>query len=280
MEYDPIKFRLARLIGGRLVLRRMFHLTLDLLFLRAWFIRRELKRLKNRLPERDLCILDAGMGFGQFSDRMLRLFPQAWLIGLEVDRSYFYGGERYFQILHPRARLILGDVQNLPLPANCVDLITCVDVMEHIPDDRAAFTEYARILRPGGYFLMHTPRVQDDQEMIEGGTFDPDSCQVGEHVRNGYRDQEARERLETAGLVIDQIIHGYGAPGRLAWRLLQGVPMALLSRGRGGVPLAALWLIPALPWAIILMGLDVATSSHKRGGSLLITARKPFPGEL
>jgi len=157
VQYDPIKYHLAKLLGRNTLLRRAFHLSLEILFLRAWYVRRELWKLAQHIGK-GARILDAGMGFGQYSDRMLRTFNNAELIGLEIDRAHLYGGECYFRKVHPETRFVIGDVQKLPLEKESFDLILSVDVMEHIEDDETTFRGFARVLRPGGLFVMHTPR--------------------------------------------------------------------------------------------------------------------------
>ncbi len=104
------------------------------------------------------------MGFGQYSDRMLRTFKDATLVGLEIDRRHIYGGESYFRSIHPKAHIVLGDVQVQPLAAEKFDLVLTVDVMEHVEDDKATFAEFRRVLKPGGYLVMHTPRVVDSED--------------------------------------------------------------------------------------------------------------------
>jgi len=282
LHYDPVKYTLAKLLRGR-ILRRAFHLGLDLLFLRAWYVRKELKRIKTdilhfvqdesaqfQIPNSKLQILDAGMGFGQYSDRLARLFPAARLVGLEIDKAHLYGGEAYFRAVHPDFRFTVGDVQILPFKSSSFDLIVTVDVMEHIPDDRATFAEYARVLRPGGRLLMHTPR---DTTPV-GSSHDHDHWEVGEHVRDGYRDADAKEKMETAGLTIERIVRGYGKPGMVAWTLLQRVPMSLLGTSRAFIPVVMLWLPIVIIPAVIAMYLDRAPGDRPEGGSLMVIARK------
>ncbi|MCF7810957.1 class I SAM-dependent methyltransferase [bacterium] len=292
MEYDPIKYSLAGLIGRSKFLRRCFFLTMDVLFLRAWYVRRELKRLKSGLRGRKTTILDAGMGFGQYSDRMLRMFRNAQLVGLEIDSKHLYGSENYFRKVHPSSKIVLGDVQCIPLKERVFDLILTVDVMEHIEDDIATFGEYFRVLMPGGYLMMHTPRIVECQAETpdatstsfdfhlteQGGSAINDIAQrwsVDEHVRDGYRDSEARERLEKAGFKIIRMVHGYGLPGRIAWNLLQRIPLSLLSKSKLILPIVILHLILALPIGLLMMYIDLAKKDHPKGGSLLVVAQRP-----
>ena len=40
------------------------------------------------------------------------------------------------------------------------DLVTCLDVVEHMPDDVATFTELFRVTRPGGFLVVTVPAYQ------------------------------------------------------------------------------------------------------------------------
>lgn len=51
----------------------------------------------------------------------------------------------------------LGTAEALPFEGNFFDLVVAWDVMEHVPDDRKAFAEASRVLKPGGRFLFSVP---------------------------------------------------------------------------------------------------------------------------
>jgi SAM-dependent methyltransferase len=52
------------------------------------------------------------------------------------------------------------DLQALTLDDASVDVAFAMDVLEHVPDDRRALLELARILRPGGRLILHVPMVE------------------------------------------------------------------------------------------------------------------------
>lgn len=49
------------------------------------------------------------------------------------------------------------DLQRLTYDDASFGLVTSSEVLEHVPDDRAAFSEIHRVLRPGGYFIFTVP---------------------------------------------------------------------------------------------------------------------------
>lgn len=56
-----------------------------------------------------------------------------------------------------------GTATRIPLHAGSVDLVWCRDVLLHVPDVTAAYAEFARVLRPGGFVVAYqavaTPRL-------------------------------------------------------------------------------------------------------------------------
>jgi len=218
------------------------------------------------------------MGFGQYTDRMLGIFRNPSIVGLEIDREHLYTSERYFEDKKDKVTFTIGDVRGLPFASRSFDLILSVDVMEHIDDDRSTFAEFFRVTRPGGMFIMHTPRDLRPADVALHAEFEERSSgwTVGEHVRDGYNDEIARERIAQAGFRIIRELHGYGKPGMIAWTLLQRVPLTMLGWGKMLMAIPVIvWLVLVFIPAILLMWIDLICSTHKRGGSLLIVAEHP-----
>jgi SAM-dependent methyltransferase len=73
-------------------------------------------------------------------DRMQRLRLARWL--------WVHGARRW-----PR----FEDVTRLKLKDRSVDAIASFEVLEHVPDYRAALAEFARVTRPGGWLVLTVP---------------------------------------------------------------------------------------------------------------------------
>jgi SAM-dependent methyltransferase len=52
------------------------------------------------------------------------------------------------------------DVQRLTFGDAAFDLVTSTEVFEHVPDDRRAFAEVHRVLRPGGALVFTVPLME------------------------------------------------------------------------------------------------------------------------
>lgn len=96
---------------------------------------------------------------------------------------------------------VRADITRLPFADATFDLVVCYHVLEHIPDDRRAIAELARVLAPGGVALVQVP-WRDDRDTDE----DPDApvseradrFGQDDHVRWYGRDFESR--LAASGL--------------------------------------------------------------------------------
>jgi SAM-dependent methyltransferase len=92
---------------------------------------------------------------------------------------------------------VAGDALSLPFPTSSFDRVIAAEVLEHIPDDRGAMAELARVLRPGGTMAVTVPRW--GPELITWAISDEYHSTPGGHVRI-YRRSVLTERLAEAGL--------------------------------------------------------------------------------
>lgn len=53
--------------------------------------------------------------------------------------------------------VIQADARDLPFPTSTFDIVVCLDVIEHIVEDRLVASEIYRVLKPGGKFLISVP---------------------------------------------------------------------------------------------------------------------------
>ncbi|MBX7214069.1 MAG: class I SAM-dependent methyltransferase [Thermoflexales bacterium] len=68
--------------------------------------------------------------------------------------------------LEARCHLHADLIERVDLPANHYDAITCLSVLEHIPDDRAALIRMWSLLRPGGTLVLTLPCARDAHRLF------------------------------------------------------------------------------------------------------------------
>jgi SAM-dependent methyltransferase len=107
-----------------------------------------------------------------------------------------------------------GDLRALPVPDAGVDRVIAAEVLEHIPDDRAAFAEIARVLKPGGRVAVTVPRY--GPERICWALSDAYHANEGGHIRI-YRGDQLWERLAEVGLQPTDTHHAHSLHAPFWW---------------------------------------------------------------
>jgi 2-polyprenyl-3-methyl-5-hydroxy-6-metoxy-1,4-benzoquinol methylase len=113
---------------------------------RSRIVRAELDRLA-LAP--GLRILDAGCSSGAMLEELER-FGETW--GAELNPAGVAAARR-----RGCDRIVRARVEELPFASASFDLVTCLDVIEHTPDDRASLAELHRVTAPGGHLLVTVP---------------------------------------------------------------------------------------------------------------------------
>lgn len=269
MDYDPVKDRLIKAFEGSVLGQRVFFGLLHLVFLRSWYVRKQLKVLLADTPSAR--ILDAGAGFGQYTDWILRRFPEARIVAIDIKQDYLDRLSGYLNKagLADRAEVRFGDLTQLE-EFGPFDLVLSVDVMEHIEEDVAVFTHFHRVLAKGGALVVNTPSDQGGSNVSGEG----ESSFIGEHVRDGYGVPEIESKLGQAGLEMERVEYGYGRAGTIGWSLLVQIPMLLLGRSMAFAAVLPLYYIAALPFGVVLNAIDLAVN-NRTGTGLTVLARRP-----
>ena len=159
----------AKIIGDRLPQQMQPH-TYSIMYqiegVHWWFVGRRriirsfLERICGDLKGDRLHILDIGCGTGANLE-MLARFGEAEGVDVSTEALAFCR-ERGLQNVRQ------GEAEHLPYEDCTFDLVTGLDVVEHLDDDIAGLREMRRVLRTGGRALLFVPAfkflwgVQDD----------------------------------------------------------------------------------------------------------------------
>lgn len=134
----------------------------------------------------DLSILDIGSGTGALT-KELECYGDS--IGVDVSQE---------AIRFAKSRGVhdvrLGSASETGLQSNSCDIVLCLDVLEHLPDDSAGVSEIKRVLKPGGTAIIFVPAF-----MFLWGITDEQS----HHFRR-YRLSEIEATVRASGFTIQR----------------------------------------------------------------------------
>ncbi len=269
MQYDPIKRSLGNVFNKTPLLRILFYKLLDILLLRAWHIKREIRNLRKHLSG-NIDILDAGSGFGQYSWFLARRFRGSAILGVDVKEEQVEDCNNFFarRGMAMRVKFQVADLTKFEIP-EAYNLILSVDVMEHIEEDVTVFRHFHRSLREGGVLLISTPSDQGGSDVHD----EHEASFIDEHVRDGYNIGEIREKLTSAGFSDVQARYSYGRPGKISWRLSMKYPIMMLNTSRLFFIILPFWYLLTFPFSLILNFFDVRVK-HSSGTGLIVKAFK------
>ncbi len=269
MYYDPIKDVFAGLIKKNPFLRILFYKILDIMFLRSWYVRRELKNLRRILGDSEIYIYDAGTGYGQYSYFMSRKLRPNRIFAIDVKEEWIKDCREFFE--SRKVSNVSFGIEDLTeiIHEDKFDLIVSVDVMEHILDDKKVFQNFYRALKPGGFLLINTPSIYGGSDVHddEGESF------ISEHARDGYSFEDLKAKLVPLGFKVFRSRYTYGFWGDKAWRLSIKYPMQLLNVSKLFFIILPLYYLITFLFFFGMMFLDFY-SNNKVGAGINYIVRK------
>ena len=150
-------------------------------------------------------LLDLGAGAGRHAFEAMRRGARVTALDADPaevkDVSWMLKGlvddDRTVAANGGSGRALVGNALALPFSDGSFDRVIAAEVLEHIPDDRQAISELARVLRPGGTLAVTVPRWWP--ELLTWAISDDYHNKPGGHIRI-YRGSALVERLAAAGL--------------------------------------------------------------------------------
>ncbi len=134
-------------------------------------------------------ILEVGMGIGIFTEKLL---SRGKVCGVDIAPEFVEVARRRLGERRGFSSLV-ADMGGAVLPdslrAHAFDTIVCMNVLEHIEDDRGTLSRFRGLLRPGGKLVLVVPAYR--------WLYNPLDAHDG-HFRR-YERAELNERLRTAG---------------------------------------------------------------------------------
>ena len=239
------------------------------MFLRSWYVRRELKELRNKFGNSKIEIYDAGSGFGQYTYFIATKLNPGNIYAVDVKEEWVNDCKNFFKKKKiSNVSFAVEDLTNINHNYK-FDLIVCVDVMEHIQEDVTVFRNFYNALKKGGYLLINSPSIYGGSDVHQ----DEEESFIGEHARDGYSKEDIEAKLHPIGFSTYKSRYTYGFWGDKAWRLGIKYPMLLLNISKLFLLILPLYYLLTFPFTLIMMNLDF-TSESKTGSGINFIAKK------
>ena len=104
-------------------------------------------------------VVDVGTGRGELLAVAVK-YGAARAVGVEYAEAAVTLARKTIALhdVTDRAEVMLADARSIPIPDDFADLVTMLDVVEHLTDEELtrSFAEIRRILKPGGRLFIHT----------------------------------------------------------------------------------------------------------------------------
>jgi SAM-dependent methyltransferase len=151
--------------------------------------------------------LEIGSGVGNLTQKLL---PRERYVASDINPLYLQTLGN-LQNDRPYLRSSYCDVTDLasfPKDSGPYDTVICLNVIEHVPDDRASLLNIASVLADGGRAIVLVPQGQWNY-----GTLDE---VLGHRLR--YDEHSLRKLATECGLEVERIVH-FNRIGTIAWYL-------------------------------------------------------------
>ncbi|MFH0867109.1 MAG: class I SAM-dependent methyltransferase [Bacteroidota bacterium] len=275
MQYDPIKRSLGKVFNRSPFLRKLFYKLLDLLLLRTWHIKKDVrewvkKQKGDKSDKSSINVLDAGSGYGQYTYFLSGLKIRPHVTAVDVKEDQIADCNDFFKRTgRNNAVFSVADLTTFD-KKNEFDLVLCVDVMEHITEDSKVFSNFHASLKQEGMLLVSTPSDRGGSDVHD---HDDKESFIGEHVRDGYGIKEITEKLMNSGFAKVDARYVYGTPGKISWKLSMKYPIQMLGVSKLFFILLPFYYLLTFPLCQNLNYMDVILK-HKSGTGLVVKAWK------
>jgi len=197
-------------------------------------------------------ILDIGGYDGEICYRLKKILPKLNITVVDIDKTGLkLAREKGLNILYASAL-------RLPIKNSQIDIVLCLDLIEHVKEDSGLIKEISRVLKKDGKVILTTP-------MQEGVSFPFLSKQKIEtinkswgHVRKGYSLKEIENLFKNYNLMIIKTSEYFNIISRFIYRFsfLSRIPL----KGKSLLYRIVVGLEPYIKWGTnehVIIGQEV-----------------------
>jgi len=127
-------------------------------FLQKYWHSKKWQHLVNFLKKPHGRLLDIGCADGTTTYQIKKRFPKLKITGLD----YYKETIDFAKKTKPQIHFVHGDAHELPFGNETFDIVTAIEVLEHLEKPKKVLSEIKRVLKPGGKFII----VQDTDSLL------------------------------------------------------------------------------------------------------------------
>jgi SAM-dependent methyltransferase len=109
-----------------------------------------------------------------------------------------------YTYLNAKIKITCADITKIPFEDSSFDIVICIHVLEHIPDDRLAMSELHRVMKKGGWAILQVPIFPIEATYEDFTITTPEGREkaFGQHDHVRCYGKDYKERLESVGFQV------------------------------------------------------------------------------
>jgi ubiquinone/menaquinone biosynthesis C-methylase UbiE len=218
-----------------------------------------LKKLMEQIPKGGTAV-DIGCGGGTYSIELLApRFERILAADLNWDHARLTKRralQRGLQNIH----VVVASGDQLPFASDIANFVLCCEVLEHIPNDEVAMSEFFRI------------GITNNSRVICSVPCPPEPFDNPEHVRDGYDPSELNNKLKNAGFSVENVRYCMFTFSRktIRWCSMTTMPLPLLFLCQIEHLISSLGVSLSNPYDMIVLAQSMGLTRNVPGGGPLV----------